>query len=184
MTPKVTFTGLLGLALALGCGSDSSGPVDSTLQNDDFTSGSPTFMGAFATSEAAAVRLGPQSSGFTIRRVMLLFGGDTTTKTITLTIYQDSGGTNPGAVMHSADYSLKGSNSAFREINLVSQNLNVAASQTIRVAVGLQHDGLPGVATDGALTAARNFVYSGAWITAASVAMPGDFIIRAEISTP
>lgn len=185
MTPKVTFTGLLGLALALGCGSDSNGPpVDSTLQNDNFTSGSPAFQGGYATGEAAAVRLGPQSSGFTIRKVVLLFGGDTATKTITLTIYQDSGGTNPGPSIFSGDYSLKGNNSAFQEINLASQNLHVNANQTIRVAVAFQHDGAPGVAVDAALTASRNFIYTGGWITAASVAQAGDFIIRTEITTP
>ena len=179
-----TSIGLLALALALGCSSDSTGPVNSTLQNDNFTSGTPAFQGGFGTGEAAAVRLGPQSSAFTIRQVVLLFGGDTATKTITLTIYQDTGGTNPGVIIHSADYSLKGNNSAFHAINLASQNLQVAANQMIRVAVFFQHTGAPSVAIDGALTVSRNFIFSGGWSTAASVSFPGDFIIRTEISTP
>jgi hypothetical protein len=185
MALKTRWTGLASLALVLGCGSDSTGPTISTLQNDDFTSGgSPTFQAGFVTGEAAAARLGPQSAAFTVRKVRFLFGGATTTKTVTLTIYQDGDSTNPGAVLHSADYSLTGSNSAFQEIDLTGQNIHVAATQKIRVAILFQHDGAPSVAIDGARTASRNFIYSGGWITTESVSLNGDFIIRAEISTP
>ena len=173
---------------ALGCGPDASGPpVISTLQNDDFTSGgTAAFQSGFITGEAAAVRLGPQSLAFTVRKVVLLFGGDTTTNTVTLTVYQDGGTLAPGSVLHSADYALTGSNAAFREIDLTSQNIHVAASQAIRVAVWFQHDGLPAAATDDARIASRNLIYAipGGWSTAESFLLPGDFIIRAEISTP
>src|SRR5690348_16648027 len=62
---------LASLLLAtVACGSDSSGPTTSTLQNDDFTSGgsSATFVAGFGTGEAAAARLGPKTAAFTIRR--------------------------------------------------------------------------------------------------------------------
>lgn len=176
------------LFLALACGSDSStGPVTSILQNDNFTGGSaPGFQGGFVTTEAAAVRLGPQSAGYTISKVILMFGGDTATKTVTLTIYQDGDTLNPGAVLHSADYSLKGSDAALREINLASQNIHVNANQKIRVAVRFQHTGLPSVAVDGAITAGRNLIdpEPGGWIASETLSVTGDFIIRAEISTP
>jgi hypothetical protein len=189
MALQPRWTGLVGLALALACGSDSTGsgaPVISTLQNDDFTSGSPSFQSGFMTGEAAAVRLGPQSQAYTIRKVLLLFGGDTATKTVTLTIYNDSGSTTPGAVVHSADYALTGSAAAFREIVLTSLNIHVAANQQIRVSVAFQHSGLPSVALDAARTAGRNLlnISGSGWTTAETVGLAGDFIIRAEISTP
>ena len=110
------------------------------------------------------------------------FGG--ITKTVTLTIYQDGDSTNPGSIMYSADYSLTGSSSAFQEIDLISQSIHVAANQKIRVAFTFQHDGAPSVAIDAARTASRNLIYTSGWITAETVSLSGDFIIRAEISTP
>jgi len=185
---KTVWAGFATLVMALACGgSDSSGPpVISTLQNDDFSGGSPTFEAGFVSGDAAAARLGPQTAGFTIRKVQFLFGGDTATKTFTLTIYADSGTTNPGAVLHSADYSRKGSNSAMQEIDLSSLNLHVAAQQTIRVAIAFQHDGVPSVAIDGARTASRNLINANptGWTTAEALGINGDFIIRTEISTP
>jgi len=189
MALKLRWTGLMGVALALACGSDATGsgaPVISTLQNDDYASGSPSFQGGFVTGDAAAVRLGPQSLAYTLRKVVLLFGGDTATKTVTVTIYNDSGLTNPGGVLHSADYVLTGSNAAFREIVLTGLNLHIAANHQIRVAVAFQHDGLPSVALDTARTNGRNLVNvsGGGWTTAETLGLSGDFIIRAEISTP
>lgn len=180
--------GLASLGFALACGSDStSAPVISLLQNDNFTSSTTaTFQAGFATGEAAAVRLGPQGAAYTIRKITLLFGGDTATKTVTLTIYQDGDTLNPGAVIHSADYSLKGSDLGLGEINLTSLNLHVNANQKIRVAVAFHHDGLPSVAIDGAITAARNLIdpEPGGWILSETASLNGDFIIRAEIATP
>ena len=187
---RAKWTALASLVVLLGCGSDSTGPpVISTLQNDNFTSGgTPGFQGGFQTGEAAAVRLGPRNAGFTLNKVEFLFGGggDTTTKTITLTVYSDSGGDNPGAVLHSADYVRKASDQAMQEIDVTSLNLHVAAHQTIRVAIGFQHTGFPSVAIDGARTADRNLMNLniGGWTAGETVGLSGDFIIRAEIATP
>lgn len=173
--------------LALACGSDSSGPTTSVLQNDNFTSGgSPAFQGGFANGEAAAVRLGPQSAAFTIRKVFLLFGGDPATQTVTLTIYQDGDSLNPGTPLFSNDYSLTGSSSAMQEIDLTGEDIHVTANQRIRVAVGFHHVGLPSVAIDAAITSARNLIDAnpGGWTLAETALLNGDFIIRAEISTP
>lgn len=188
MTLKARYVGLVGVVLGIACGSDATGgaPVISTLQNDNFTSGAPSFQSGFDSAEAAAVRLGPQGAAYTIRKVQLLFGGDTATKTVTLTIYEDAGTANPGTVLYSSGYSIKGSNSAFHEIDLTGQNIHVAANHTIRVSVAFGHVGVPSVATDASLSANRNLIYVNptGWARADDLAMPGDFIIRAEISTP
>jgi len=186
MVPKSACAGLLSFALVLGCGSKDATGTISTLQIDDFTTGTPLFQPGFATGEAAAVRLGPQSAAFTVRKVLVLFGGGTATKTVTLTIYQDGDSTNPGAVLHNADYTLTASNAAIQEINVTLQNIHVAANQKIRVAVTFQHDGLPSVAVDSGRTASRTLLKlnSVGWTTAEAVGLLGDFVIRAEISTP
>jgi hypothetical protein len=180
---------LASLLLAtVACGSDSSGPTTSTLQNDDFTSGgsSATFVAGFGTGEAAAARLGPKTAAFTIHRVEFFFGGSSTPHTVTLTIYQDGDSVNPGTPIYSHDYPLTPSDASFQAIDLTGQDLHVAANQKIRVAITFSHNGLPSVARDGALTPARNllFLNPGGWVTAESVGVPGDFIIRTEISTP
>src|ERR1051325_7093699 len=56
---KTVLGGFATLVTALGCGgSDSSGPpVISTLQNDDFSGGSPTFEAGFVSGDAAAARI-------------------------------------------------------------------------------------------------------------------------------
>jgi len=175
------------LLAVLACGSDSTSPVDSMLQNDNFSSGNtPAFQGGFATGEAAAVRLGPRTEAFTIKHIQFLFGGATGTDSVTLTIYQDAGATNPGTPLHSAGYQITASDAAMQNIDVTGANIHIAANQTIRVAIGFHHNGLPGVAKDGAITNARNliFVSPGNWATAESVGIDGDFIIRAEISTP
>jgi hypothetical protein len=175
------------LLAVLACGSDSTSPVDSMLQNDNFSSGNtPAFQGGFATGEAAAVRLGPRTEAFTIKHIQFLFGGAAGTDSVTLTIYQDAGATNPGTPLHSADYQITASDAAMQDIDVSGANIHVAANQTIRVAIGFQHNGLPGVAKDGAITNGRNliFVSPGNWATAESVGIDGDFVIRAEISTP
>jgi hypothetical protein len=161
--------------------------VISTLQNDNFTTGgTPSFQAGFQNGEAAAVRLGPQNAAFTVRKVIFFFGGDTATKTVTVTIYQDGDSLNPGTLLYSNDYLRKGASAALQEVDLTAQDIHVAAHQKIRVAITFHHDFLPGVATDGALTAARNLanVGPGAWEAAETLGFGGDFIIRAEISTP
>jgi len=183
---KLTTASLLVAVVACN-GSDSTGPTTSTLQNDNFSSGNtPAFQGGFATGEAAAVRLGPRTEAFTIKHIQFLFGGATGTDSVTLTIYQDAGATNPGTPLHSADYQITASDAAMQDIDVSGANIHVAANQTIRVAIGFQHNGLPGVAKDGAITNGRNliFVSPGNWATAESVGIDGDFVIRAEISTP
>ena len=176
--------------VCVACGSDSTGggPTISTLQNDNFTSGgaAPTFIAAFDSGEAAAVRLGPQGGAFTIRKVIFLFGGAVTGETVRLTIYNDPNTANPGTVLHDSTYAITPSDAAFQQIDLTAKNIHVAASQMIRVALAFNHVGLPSVAKDAAITNTRNLVNlsPGGWTAAETVAIDGDFIIRLEISTP
>ena len=184
---KAVRNGLASLVLVgVACGSDSTGPTISTLQNDNFTSGSPTFVAAFDSGEAAAVRLGPESGAFTIRKVIFLFGGAVTGETVTLTIYNDANTSNPGSVLYSNAYVLTPSDAAFQEIDLTAQNIHVGAGQMVRVALAFNHVGLPNVAKDGAITNTRNWMFlnPGGWTAAETVGIDGDFIIRLEISTP
>jgi len=180
------FTSLVLVGLACGKDSTGGGPTISTLQNDNFTSGSPTFLAAFDSSEAAAVRLGPQGAAFTVRKVIFLFGGSATGKTVTLTIYNDANTANPGTVLYSSDYAMTPSDAAFQEIDLTGPNIHVAAGQMIRVSLSFVHTGLPSIAKDAAITNTRNWINlnPGGWTAAETVAIDGDFIIRMEISTP
>ena len=182
---KLKTAALAGMVLACG-GSDSTGPTNSTLQNDDYTSGTPAWQAGFVSGEAAAVRLGPQSAAYTILHVRFLYGGAVATDSITLTIYQDAGNVTPGTPIHTHDYQLTASDNAMQDLDLTAANVQVAANQTIRVAITFKHDGLPGVAKDGAITNGRNLILASGtgWVTAESVGINGDFIIRADISTP
>jgi hypothetical protein len=173
--------GAVTIALA-GCGS-ATGPTVSILKNDGYTSGVPTFLGAFLTGEAAAVVLGPVDKGSTIRSVEFFFGGSDTAKTVTLTIYADAGTDNPGSVLYSHDYQMTPYDVALQRIDLTAQHIVVDAGQKIRVAVFFQHDGFPGVAKDAdGNTATRNYVYSsGSWYKLESLGGDWDYIIRAEI---
>jgi len=168
---------------AAACGS-STGPTTSILKNDGYASGAPSFQNGFLTGDAAAVVLGPQSSGFTVKRVLFLFGGADTAETVTLTIYADAGTDNPGAVLSSHDYVVTPSNAALREIDVTAQNVVVDAGHSIRVALFFHHDALPCIAKDGdGITASRNYIYSAGWLKAESAGVTGDFVIRAEVVT-
>ena len=171
------------LMIALtACGS-ATGPTISILKNDGFVSGAPAFQAGFSAGEGAAVVLGPETSAFAVRSVEFLFGGSDTAKTITLAIWVDLGHDTPGSELYSHDYLVTPSNSAFRQIDLTAQNITVASGQKIRVAIFVQHTGLPGVAKDGdGNTPTRNYVYSSStWSPFESLGGDGDYIIRATI---
>ena len=181
-TPIPALAGVL-VALA-SCSSATSAPTVSTLQNDGYVSGVVTFASGFVTGEGGAVVLGPQSKPFTVQDVRFMFGGADTVETITLTIYADVGNDSPGAVLYSHDYPLTPSNAAMQQLDLTAQHILVDAGQKIRVAVVLQHDGMPSFAKDGdGITTGRNYVYSSGWTKAETLGITGDWIIRAQIVT-
>jgi len=157
------------------------------LQNDSFVAGqSVTFQGGFVAAEMAGSRLVPAGTApWRVNRVQLLFGGATSTQTITLHVYDDTAGTpTPGAELFTGDFAVTGSNNAMQEIDLTSSNIQVTGP--FRVAIEFQHAGVPSVASDldGTINATRNFIFSPSfpgWLQSNLLGLTGDWIIRAGV---
>jgi hypothetical protein len=157
-----------------------------TLQNDGFTDGaSAGFQGGFHPAEIGASRFVAPEAGRQLQKIQLLFGGATTTRTVTLRVWDDTNGTNaPGPELFSGDFELTGSNEAMHEIDITSSN--VLVTQQFRVGIEFQHMGYPAIARDddGTIAANRNFILAEGigWIQSSTAGLTGDWIIRAEIS--
>lgn len=154
------------------------------LKNDGFTSGQVAgFQGGFIVDEIGAVRLDPPGVGpFQVVEIQLLFGGATTSQNVTLQIWNDNGGPNPGAVVYQADYTLMGSNEAFSSVDLSGNNVYVDGS--FRVGIQFQHDGVPSIArdNDGTIKPSHNFIFaSGFWAQSNLYGLTGDWVIRAVV---
>lgn len=158
------------------------------LQLDNYTSGSDkAFQAGFVTGESAEVTLGPINNTFQVTSVQFLFGGKGSTpfsRDVVLKIYKDIGVGTPGALLHSATYAIAASDDVLQQINLTDQNIVVNGGGSIRVALEMTAGGLPSVAVDkdGTISATGNWIKTGAsWVTAASMGLTGDFIIRATV---
>ena len=161
------------------------------LRNDAFESGdTAAAQGGFVVGEMGAVCLVPATSGaFTVTKVRLLYGGDGggTNRTITLRIYDNPGCTLlPGTQLFTADYELTSSDSAFQEIDLTLDNVQVPGA--FRVAIEFQTGGAPSIMrdTDELLSPTqptRNYIYdsSPAWVQSSTYFVTGDWIIRAFV---
>lgn len=183
----------MGRALVLAglCAAVIGGPnvaqAQVLLQNDGFVTGSAAgFQAGFVSGEMAAVVLVPDGAGpHQITAVRLLFGGQTSTETITLRIYADTGAADPGAELFSGDFQLMGSDSAMHEINLISESVFV--SGPFRVAIQFQHSGLPAIARDddGTINASRNFILAQGigWVQSNLLGLTGDWVIRAMVAS-
>ncbi len=173
----------VAVAAVLGLASASVASAE-TLQIDGFVDGQAAgFQGGFASGEEGAVRLSAPNAGtWKLDNVQLLFGGATSTQTVTLTVYSDTGATDPGGVLFSADYQLTGANDALSEIDLSGDN--VTFSGDVRVSIGLQHAGFPSLARDddGTIDATRNFLKAGdlGWFPSNVLGLTGDWVIRAN----
>ncbi len=160
---------------------------ETLLQNDSYVSGqSVAFQGGFVATEMAGSRfMPPGTAPWRVKRVQFLFGGATSTQTITLHVYDDTAGTpTPGAELFAGDFAVTGSNSAMQEIDLTSNNVQVNGQ--FRVAIEFQHTGLPSVASDldGTINATRNFIFSPpflGWLQSDLLGLTGDWIIRAGV---
>ena len=158
---------------------------ESILQNDAFVDGqSAGFQGGFAAGEIGAVRLTPPGPfPMDVTRVQLLFGGATTTQTVTLRIWDDSAGTGtPGAELYHGDYQLTGSDTLLQELDLTGQGVQVTGP--FRVGIEFQHGGAPSIARDNnGINAARNFIFAPGlgWFDSAVFGLTGDWIIRAGV---
>jgi hypothetical protein len=175
---------LLVVGALAACSSDgSSGPSMHTLQNDGYPGTGIRFQEGFVEGEAAAAIFPARSHDYVVTHVQFLFGGGGTSKTITLTLYADSGGAEPGAPLHSADYEVTPSNDAMQDIDLTGDSVVVTEGQGLRVALNFHHDGVPSVAVDsGGIGDDRNAIHTtSGWAFAETLGVLGDFVIRALI---
>jgi MYXO-CTERM domain-containing protein len=176
----------IAVASSLVCAAGVSHAATVTLQNDGFVDGdSIGLQSGFAASEAAGVTLGPVDGPFTVEKVQLIFGPASGNRTVTLSVYLDDGGDDPGTLLHEADYELQSAEDAIIEIDLSAEDIQVA-SGSIRVAVLFQHTGAPSVARDddGSIQGGRNWIYTeGSWFDSETFGLEGDWVIRAEVET-
>jgi uncharacterized protein (TIGR03382 family) len=175
--PATVFVFVVALASSAGA---------EELQNDSFTdNGSVGFQAGFVTGEIAASRFVAPQAGLQLLKVHLLFGGATTTKTVTLRVWDDTAGTDvPGAELFSGDFQLMGSNTAMQELDTTPGN--VTLTQQFRVGIEFQHDGAPSVARDddGTIAQDKNFIMASGglgWKKSSTFGLTGDWIIRATI---
>jgi hypothetical protein len=160
--------------------------TDSDLKNDGwFTGQTAAFQQGFVAGEIAAVRLVPNGPcPCPLSRVRFLFGGAPGIETITLHVWDDSGGTAaPGTELFSDDFEIGGIDEALLEIDLVGRGVTV--NGPFRVGIEFHHDGLPSVArdTDGSIAPGRNFILAqgSGWVDSSVPGVPGDWIIRAVL---
>lgn len=155
-----------------------------TLANDTWQDGQPlAFQGGFVSGEMAAVRLDPNQPGsFPLSSVHFFFGSTTSMQEIRLHIWQDGGGTNPGAELFAENYVLTGSESAWQMIDLSNENITIDG--TFRVGIEFTHSGYPSVSRDSdGINTGRNFIYAsdGNWYDSSLFGLTGDWIVRAVI---
>lgn len=179
-------TTLLGVAAILGVASLGAASIANadTLQNDGFVAGDAAgFQAGFVAGEEGAVELTPPSANpWKLDNVQFLFGGAVATQTVTLNIYADSAGADPGAVLFTADYQVTGADNALSEIDLGADNVVVTGD--FRVGIAFQHAGLPSIARDddGSIAATKNFIEVDGigWVQSNLVGLTGDWVIRAN----
>ncbi|MCD6500363.1 MAG: hypothetical protein J7M25_18865 [Deltaproteobacteria bacterium] len=177
---------LFGSLIALLLFASEAEAATVTLQNDSFVSGgSVGCQAGFASGEMSGVTLGPVTNGFRVQNIQFVFGGAQTQVTLTLHVYLDSGGTNPGTELYHGDYQVTGADDSMQQIDVSSQNIVVPAGSSIRVALEVQHNGAPGICRDmDGIHAGRNWIYSSAtWYDAQSLGVQGDWVMRAEVDT-
>ena len=165
----------------------SAAAQETLLQNDGFVDGQAVgFQGGFVAGEMAGSRLTPSGIGpWQVKRVQFLFGGATSTQTVTLRIYDDTAGTaTPGTELFFGDYIVTGSDTQMQEIVLDAENIQVTGQ--FRVAIQFTHSGFPSVARDGdgTIQVTRNFIFSPSipgWFQSNLFGLTGDWVIRAGV---
>lgn len=192
MNARRTLAGLLLCVALAGCGGGKGkddgppGPGSTVLLRNDSWEPGETFvaMTTLNATDEVCVVLGPLLDDYKVEKVLVLFGGGTTTHTVTLTIYND-GGTAPGSSLYSNDFALTGSNLALAEIDLSSAGVIVPAGK-VWVSIRLQHAGTPSASHDfsGSASGGRNYLdlTPGTWADAATLGIQGDFVIRALVA--
>jgi hypothetical protein len=153
------------------------------LQNDGFASTDlAAFSTGFVATEIAAARLVPSSGTYRLLNVTCLFGGATTTHTVTLRVWDDVGTAAPGGPLYTGDFEITGSDAGMSEFDLSFEDILV--SGPFRVGLEFQHAGLPSIAadSDGTIVEANNFIMAGtAWSRSSALGLSGDWILRATV---
>lgn len=163
----------------------SAAAAETELKNDGFVSGGTAgFQSGFIGTEIGASRFVAPAGSLQLLKVQLLFGGATTTQTVTLKVWDDTAGTDaPGAEIYSQDFSLTGSDTSIQQIVPES---TVTVPQQFRVGIVFQHSGLPSIArdVDGNIAADKNYILASGlgWTKSQSLGLAGDWIIRAFVS--
>lgn len=173
------------LALPILCVLAGTAAADVELKNDSFAEGAQVaFQGGFVEGEIGAAQFVAPEAGRQLLKVQLLFGGDTTTQTVTLVVYDDTAGeTIPGDVLYRGDFELTGSTSAIHELPVT--DMVVTLPQKFRVGIQVLHAGAPSIAADTDGQSGKNFIFAlspggDAWIP--SPGALGDWIIRPIVS--
>jgi MYXO-CTERM domain-containing protein len=160
-----------------------------TLQNDSAEDGDElAFQQGFATGESAAVTLGEVSDTFTVRKVQFLFGPAGAPVQVNVAVHADVGTDAPGALLYQGDYTITPSDDGLHEIDLTGDDVEHIGPGSVRVVIGVTHDGAPGVARDDdGCTDDKNWielVTPPSWISSCDEGVQGDWVIRAEIDGP
>lgn len=173
---------LVTCALAMPAGA----AAEVELRNDSFEDGQPVvFQAGFVAGEMGASRFVAPEADRTLVKVQFLFGGATTTQTMTLKVFDDSAETDqPGdTLLFTGDVDVVGSDTAMQEIPIP---FLVVLPRVFRVGIQFQHTGVPTIANDNDMTntPGRNFLFvsNGTWISSATAGVKGDWIIRPFIS--
>jgi hypothetical protein len=150
-------------------------------QLDAWSSGQvAVFQGGFVAGEAAAVRLAPSGPcPCPITKVRFLFGGDVGTHDVILHLWDDAALSDaPGPELYATTLQLTGSDEIMQEVDIGIAGVEV--SGPFRVGLEFTHAGLPSIARDDdGITADRNFIDASGWVEASTLAVTGDWIIRA-----
>jgi len=175
---------LVGALLLLLLGSRSAA-ADVELKNDSFIDGQAVvFSGGFGIGDIGASRFVAPEAGRILTKVQLLFGAATTTKTMTLRVYDDTAGTDtPGNMLFFGDFEMAGSDTAMQELQ---PDMPVELPAQFRIGLEFQHQGVPTIANDNDMTNAadRNYLFApnlGGWLKSSTAGVKGDWIIRAFI---
>src|ERR1044072_1415204 len=95
------------------------------LKNDSFvTNAAAGFQMGFDANEAAASRFVAPQAGRVLQRVSFLFGGGSSTHTVTIKVWDDTAGTNdPGGELFAGDFMITGNDTAFQQADLSGNNI-------------------------------------------------------------
>lgn len=184
-TVAFAYDSVMRLALPILWVLAGTAAADVELKHDSFVEGAQVaFQGGFVNGEIGASQFTAPDAGRQLLKVQLLFGGDTTTQTVTLIVYDDTADeTIPGAVLYRGDFGLTGSTSVLHELPVI--DMVVTLPQRFRIGIQVVHDGAPSIAADTDGQAGKNFIFAlspggDSWIP--SPGALGDWVIRPIVS--